>query len=72
MHVEWANWKQLDSLKTPKVSLLLYDARKYKMGTAMRRSVQVILFFLSLTLSSLPNNPLESDHYDSAILFYVT
>jgi len=54
------------------VSLFPYDARKYKMGIAMRTNVQVILFFLSLTLSFVPNNPLESDHYNSAILFYVT
>ena len=53
------------------VSLPPYDARKYKMGIAMRTNVQVILFFLSLTLSFVPNNPLESDHYKSAILFYV-
>lgn len=38
----------------------------------MRTNVQVILFFLSLTLSFVLNNPLESDHCNSAILFYVT
>jgi len=52
------------------VSLPPYDARKYKMGIAMRTNVQVILFFLSL--SFVPNNQLDSDYYNSAILFYVT
>jgi hypothetical protein len=55
------------------VSLPPYDARKYKMGIAMRTNVQVIFFFfLSLPLSFVRNNPLESYHYNSVILFHVT
>jgi hypothetical protein len=54
------------------VSLPPYDARKYKMGIAMRTNVHVILFFLSVTLSFVPNNLLESDEYNSVILLHVT
>ena len=38
----------------------------------MRTNVHVILFFLSVTLSFVPNNLLESDEYNSVILLHVT